>query len=131
MSEEKAIAGLRDFYETLNRGDFEGLRGMVRPDIEVIRPGGQSPVKGIDAARAWLEPDAIEEQRAEPRDFRVNGNRVLVRQHTAIRGAGSGIELEIDNCTVWTLDDDGLVARVQFFLPHQEAEALEAAGLSA
>ena len=33
------------------------------------------------------------------------------------------------SCVVWTLDDDGLVTRVQGFLPHQEAEALEAAGL--
>ena len=31
---------------------------------------------------------------------------------------------------VWTFDDDGLVTRAEAFLTHQDAEALEAAGLS-
>jgi hypothetical protein len=33
------------------------------------------------------------------------------------------------NRIVWTLDDHGLVKEAQGFLPHEEAEALEAAGL--
>ncbi|MEK6327088.1 MAG: hypothetical protein AABM66_06115 [Actinomycetota bacterium] len=52
-----------------------------------------------------------------------------MRQHATARGAGSGIELNLDSCTVWTLDDDGLVTRVEFYLPHQDADAREAAGL--
>jgi hypothetical protein len=46
------------------------------------------------------------------------------------RGAGSGIEVDFVTCIVWTLDDHGLVKEIQAFLPHQEAEAFEAAGLS-
>jgi len=30
---------------------------------------------------------------------------------------------------VWTLNDDGLATRLEFYLDNQEAEALEAAGL--
>jgi hypothetical protein len=30
---------------------------------------------------------------------------------------------------VWTLDTDGRTTRIEVFLEHQEAEALEAAGL--
>jgi len=56
------------------------------------------------------------------------GNKVLVRQHARARGAGSGIELDIDSWVVWTMDDDGLATRLEFYLQHQEAEALEAAG---
>jgi hypothetical protein len=53
-----------------------------------------------------------------------------VRQHARARGAGSGIELDIEAWSVWTLDDEGLATRLEFFLNHQEAEAREAAGLS-
>ena len=77
-----------------------------------------------------MEPDALEDQRIEPLEFRTNGNRVLVRQHNLARGATSGIELDFEAWAVWTLDDDGLVTRVEGFLPHQESDALEAAGLS-
>ena len=77
-----------------------------------------------------MEPDAFEEQRIEPLDFRVEGRKVLVHQHAQARGAGSGIELDIEYWTVWTFDDDLLVTRMESFLPHEESEALEAAGLS-
>ena len=86
-------------------------------------------LRGADALRAWMEPDALEEQRIEPREFRVKGNKALVCQHTWARGAGSGIELELDSWTVWTLNDDRLVTRVESFLMHEESQALEAAGL--
>ena len=76
-----------------------------------------------------MEPDAIEEQHCEPLDFRVKGDKVLVRVHVTGRGAGSGIEIDFVTYVVWTLDDHGLVKAVQGFLPHEEAEALEAAGL--
>ena len=77
-----------------------------------------------------MEPDAFEEQRVEPLDFRVKGKKVLVRQHTQARGAGSGINLDVELWTVFTFDDDLLVTRIEGYLPHQESEALEAAGLS-
>ena len=64
-------------------------------------------------------------------EHRVNGNRVLVKQHITARGAGNGIELDLDNWAVWTLDEDGLATRVESFRIHEESEALEAAGLPA
>ena len=87
-------------------------------------------MRGSEALRAWMEPDALEDQRIEPIEFRINGNRVLVRQRTLARGAGSGIELDLENWAVWTLDDDGLAMRVESFLVHEESDALAAAGLS-
>jgi ketosteroid isomerase-like protein len=128
--DEEIIAGLRRIYEAFNRGDFDAAAEIAHPDIEFVRPGGQSSVRGVAALRAWMEPDAFDEQRVEPLDFRIRGNKVLVRQHAQARGAGSGIELDIGSWAVWTLDDEGLVMRLEFYLHHQEAEALEAAGLS-
>jgi ketosteroid isomerase-like protein len=130
MSDEKMIAALRRFHDAFNRRDFEAVVQLVHPDIELVRPGGQSSVKGVAALREWLEPDAFEEQRVEPLDFRVKGDKVLVREHVTGRGAGSGIEVDVVGWFVWTLDDHGLVKETQVFLPHEEAEALEAAGLS-
>ena len=130
MTDEKMIAALRRLHDAFNRGDFEAVVEMVHPDVELVRTGGQSSVKGVAALREWMEPDAIEEQRVEPLDFRVKGDKVLVRVHTTGRGAGSGIEIDDVTCIVWTLDDHGLVKKAQLFLPHEEAEALEAAGLS-
>jgi SnoaL-like domain len=118
-------------HEAFGRADFDTAIEFAHPEIEFVPPGGQSPLRGADTLRAWMEPDALAEQRIEPREVRVKGDKVLVRQHTWGRGAASGIELEVDTWAVWTLDDDGLVTRIEAFLIHQEGEALAAAGLSA
>ena len=128
MSDEEMLAAVRRFHDALNRDDFDAAVQLAHPDIEVV--GGLSPLKGIAALREWMEPDAFEEQRAEPLEFRVNGDKVLVREHVTGRGAGSGIEVDVVGYGVWTLDDQGLVKELRMFLPHQEAEALKAAGLS-
>jgi ketosteroid isomerase-like protein len=124
------IDALRRAHEAFNRGDFDAAVDLAHPEIEFVPPGGQASLSGAEALRAWMEPDAFEEQRIEPLDFRVEGNRVLVRHHTRARGTGSGIELDMENWTVWTFDDDLLVTRMESFLPHEQSEALEAAGLS-
>ena len=129
MSQEN-VEIVRQVYEAFNRGDFDAAIAGAHPEIEFVPPGGQTSLRGADAVRAWMEPDAFDEQQIEPLEFSVQGNKVLVRQHAKARGAGSGIELDIENCVVWTLNDDGLATRIESFLPHQEAEALEAAGLS-
>ena len=130
MTDEEMIAALRRFLDAFNRGDVEAVVQMAHPDIELVRAGGMSSIKGIAALREWMEPDAFEEQHYEPLDFRVKGDKVFVRVHATGRGAGSGIEIDFVICGVFTLDDHGLVKEVQAFLPHEEAEALEAAGLS-
>jgi ketosteroid isomerase-like protein len=128
--DEQTIQTLRRGYDAFSRGDFDAAIEMAHPEIEFIPPGGQRPLRGATAFRAWMEPDALVEQRIEPLEFRINGNRVLVKQHTLARGAASGIELDLNNWAVWTLDEDGLATRLESFLVHEEREALEAAGLA-
>jgi ketosteroid isomerase-like protein len=131
MSQDAAmIDALRRAFEAFNRGDFDSAMEVAHPEIEFVPVGGQASLSGAEAIRAWMEPDAFEEQRIEPLDFRVEGKKVLVRQHTQARGAGSGINLEVELWTVFTFDDDLLVTRVESYLPHQESEALEATRLS-
>jgi ketosteroid isomerase-like protein len=128
--EQEIISSLRRAYEAFNRADFDTAMEVAHTDIEFIPPGGQSPLRGADALRAWMEPDAFEDQQIQPIEFRIQGDKVFVHQLATARGAGSGIELNLDAWAVWTFDDDGRATRVQSFLPHQEIEALEAAGLS-
>jgi ketosteroid isomerase-like protein len=127
---QEIISRLRRAYEAFNRADFDAAMEVAHPEIEFIPLGGQSPLRGADALREWMEPDAFENQQIQPVEFRMRGDKVLVHQLATARGAGSGIELNLDAWAVWTFDDDGRATRVQSFLPHQEIEALEAAGLS-
>jgi ketosteroid isomerase-like protein len=124
------IDTLRRTYDAFNRGDFDAAVEIAHPEVEMVPVGGQASLRGAAAVRAWMEPDAFEEQRIEFLDFRVEGNKILARQHTQARGVGSGINLDQEIWTVWTFDDDLLVTRMESFLPHQESEAVEAAGLS-
>jgi ketosteroid isomerase-like protein len=129
MSEEN-VETIRAFYDVYNRGDFDALPKPLHPDIELIPAGDQAPIKGAARVRAWMEPEAFESQVIEPLDLRAVGDKVLVRARTKIRGAGSGIEAEFLFWAVWTFDEAGLTTRVEIYLDHQEADALEAAGLS-
>jgi hypothetical protein len=54
---------------------------------------------------------------------------ILARQHVTGRGRASGIDLDTITWSVWTLDEDGLITRIEIYLPHEKGKALEAAGL--
>jgi ketosteroid isomerase-like protein len=123
------VAALRRGYEAMNRGDFEALIALARPDVELTRPGGLAPIRVWPRSKPGCNPTRSRSKRIEPLDFRVNGNKVLVRQHMKARGAGSGIELEAGSWMVWTLDD-GRIVRGDGYFEHQETDARRAAGLS-
>ena len=123
---EQLIERLRENAEAINRGDFDIAIRLADPDIVLVRPGGLPDLRGTDAVRAWMEPDAFESQRYELRGFEVEGNRVLTRQRIIARGAGSGIEMEIESLSVWTFSDEGKVTRVEAFTEHEKDAARRA-----
>jgi len=126
----ETVEGLQRGFDAYNRGDFDTAVENFHPEAELAPAGSQPMIRGIGAIRAWMEPDAFESQVVEPLEFRVAGNKVLVRHRTKIHGAGSGIEAEFVNWSVWTYNKTGLVTRFEIYLPNQEEEAHEAAGLS-
>lgn len=65
----------------------------------------------FDAAMEFAHPDIV---------FARPGGQ------SDVRGAGSGIEMELEAWTLWTFDQDGRATRAEFFLPHQEDEARRA-----
>ena len=126
LTDEEMIDLLRRIHAALNRSDFEAVIALAHPDIVIARAGGMGEVRGTAAIRDWMEPDAFESQVLEPLEYRVAGNRVLVQVIGHMRGAGSGIELDIRAWTLWTFGPDGRVTRVEVFLDHEEAEAQRA-----
>ncbi len=84
----------------------------------------------IEWTERWLEAWSAYSDRIEEIIDGGDGDKVLVHQHAWARGAGSGIELELDTWVVWTVDKDGLMTRLEAFLPDQKTEAFRAAGLS-
>ena len=126
LTEEQIITLARRAYEHFNDGDFEAAVKMTDPEIVLVRVGNQGELRGPDALRGWMEPDAFESQVFEPIEFRVAGDRVLIRVRVRMRGAGSGIEMDVEAWTVWTFNEDGKVVRIENFLPHEEEAALSA-----
>src|SRR5262245_28321482 len=98
---------IRRAYEAFNRDDFDAALELVHPKIEWGRAGTEAPLRGVDAVRAWMEPDAFESMSVELEEMVEEGNRILVRQRARGRGAGSGIEMEMKLFFLWTFDDEG------------------------
>jgi ketosteroid isomerase-like protein len=127
VPEEELTDRLRRGYDAFNRGDYEAALEWVDPDVVFVSLGvGRTEYLGTEALRKWMEPDAFESQWTEPLEIEIAGNRALIRQMTKARGAGSGIEVELESWAVWTFDDDGTVTRMENFLEHEEGEARHA-----
>ena len=130
ISDDEKIERITKLLAALNAGELDDAVELSDSDIVLVRPGGAGELRGVERLREWMEPDAFESQVVEPLEFRVAGNKILVRHRTKIHGAGSGIEADFVNWTVWTYNKAGLVTRFEIYLPNQEEEAHEAAGLS-
>jgi ketosteroid isomerase-like protein len=125
IPEEELIRRLRSSYDAFNRGDFDAATEWVHPEIVFITLSpGRTEIRGREAFRAWMEPDAFESQAVSGEIIELAGDKALIHQQTRARGAGSGIEIEIGSWTVWTIDDEGRVIRIENFLEHEEDEAM-------
>jgi ketosteroid isomerase-like protein len=123
IPEDELIQRLRQGYDAFNRGDYDAATQWVHPDIVFVSPGSLTELRGAEALRAWMEPDAFESQVSQPDEIEIAENRALIHQTTRARGAGSGIEMEVGSWAVWTFDDDGRVTRMETYLEHEEEAA--------
>jgi ketosteroid isomerase-like protein len=129
-AESDAIRSIRRGYEAFNRGDFDAAVAEMHPEVEWQRAEWApetTPLKGVEAVRAWMTPDIFEDQKVELEEVIENGDRVFVQGIFSGRATGSGIEISNRGWHVWTVRD-GRGQRIQFF--QDRAEALAAAGLS-
>jgi ketosteroid isomerase-like protein len=123
IPEDELIQRLRQGYDAFNRGEYDAATQWVHPDIVFVSPGSLTELRGAEALRAWMEPDAFESQVSQPDEIEIAENRALIHQTTRARGAGSGIEMEVGSWAVWTFDDDGRVTRMETYLEHEEEAA--------
>jgi ketosteroid isomerase-like protein len=123
---EADVERMKRGFELFNEEDYDALREFISADVVVERAGGLPPLRGWEAFRALQEPDAFEWQRIYPVDWTINGDKVLLKVRMVSKGAGSGLELEVQGWMVWTVRD-GIV--VHIVNSTDEAEARAAAGL--
>ena len=126
MSEEN-VEILKTVYKALNDGDVEAALRYAADDFIIKRAGPDPPVRGKDAVRTFVAPDAFSEQIFDPLEFRDNGDLVFVWLMVRAKGAGSGISMEQAAAHVWEYQDGKAISLTVSF---DRGEALEAAGLS-
>jgi ketosteroid isomerase-like protein len=118
---------IRAGVAAVNEGDYDRAADMFAVDAEVQRVDQFGIVRGREAIRNWLAPDAIEQQGAVTA-LEASGDRVLATCDLRIRGTGSGVEVANTLYVVFTFRGTQ-VSRMEVYF--QQAEAAAAAGLLA
>ncbi len=118
---------IRAGIAAINEGDYDGAADMFAIDAEVQRVDQFGIVRGREAIRKWLAPDAMEQQAAVTA-LEESGDHVLATCDLRIRGTGSGVEVANTFYVVFTFRGTQ-VSRMEVYL-HQ-VEAAAAAGLGA
>lgn len=125
MSAQRPSERVSEGIEAFNRGDHDALLAMLAADVEWKRvdglPDEGGTIRGRDAVREFLEPEVFSAARFEPLEMVESGDTVLVHGRFHARGAGSGIELDVDTYVVYVLED-GLTRRVENWRRREDAE---------
>jgi ketosteroid isomerase-like protein len=108
-------------YAAFNEEDWETLKELFAPDLELHRAGGMGTLHGSETVLGFAEPDAFEWQRLEPQgEFLEQGDKVLIALTGRVRGKGSEIEMEQALFHVATIRG-GRVARIAVHFDRTEA----------
>jgi len=118
-------------FDAYNAGDYEGLAALLHPDVELhaddelLNSGDFRGREGFTQwSSDWLE--AWEEFRVDATAVEALGDHwILVDSHQVARGAGSGIDVEMD--VFWAFEaGKGTVRRMHIYASRERAlEAIE------
>ena len=122
---------VRRRFEAWRRGDFEGFVESNHPDVELVTDPAwpeAGEYRGDEEVRRFYRRYRDSWEGVEEVDFELldAGDRVVVRFRNQVAGRGSGVAVENQATTVFTLRD-GQVTRIEYFFDHDQA--LAAAGL--
>jgi ketosteroid isomerase-like protein len=111
--------------EAFNGEDHERLLALLTEDVEWKRvdglPDGGGVIHGREALRAHLQPDVYDRARFEIVEVVEGDDVALVHGVYHARGAGSGVELDIDTYIVYRLRG-GLACVVENWRAREDAE---------
>ena len=132
MSREN-VEAISKLLKAFERGGTEAALELVAPGFELTMPstypGPNRVFRGPEAARQALEDwiDSFEDFRAESEELIDAGDNVVavVRESGQMRGSTTRIDAPFT--AVFAFDEQGRVARLDWFT--DRAEALEAVGL--
>jgi ketosteroid isomerase-like protein len=129
MSQEN-VDRTRAFIEAYNRRDFDAACCDFDSDIEWVLPEHQRSDSAIGRRgiiRFWEGLDeTFDELQLLPQEYVDVGDRVATRLRHAVRGKGSGLEMENELYHQVTTFRDGTIVRIEYVTTWDEA--LEAAG---
>ena len=122
---------VRRVYESWAKGDFSDPE-PYHPDIRFEMPDwpeGASAHGVEEMSKTWFQAlNAWDGFRSEPKEFIAHGPHVLVRNHITARGRESGLVVDADTASVFTLED-GRIVRLALYWNVERARRV--AGLSA
>ena len=117
---------IREGIAAFNRGDWDAILGALTEDVEWQRvdvlPDGGGVLHGREAVRDLLRPDVFAASRFEALEMVEGDDVLMVHGVFHATGASSGIELDVHAYTVYKLNDEGLVWRVENWSDRQHAE---------
>ncbi|HWW89506.1 MAG TPA: nuclear transport factor 2 family protein [Solirubrobacteraceae bacterium] len=120
---ELITAGIAAF----NEGDFDRVADMFAVDGELQRAGSFGTLRGREAIRAWVEPDAVEFRGITVTALQRSGDHILATCDVRIRGIGSGAEVATTLYLLFKFRDHRVLRLAIYF---QQTEALAAATLT-
>jgi ketosteroid isomerase-like protein len=109
-------------------GDHDRAADMFAADAEVQRVDQFGVLRGRDAIRSWLAPDATEPLHVAVTALEESGDHVLATCEVRMRGTGSGVEVTNTLYLVFTFRGTQ-VGRMEIYF--QRPEAAASAGLGA
>jgi ketosteroid isomerase-like protein len=123
---ERNIELTRRGFEAYNSGDYEAVIALLHPDVELradhelLNSGSFTGHDGfMQWSAEWLE--AWEEFSVDANAVEMIGDHfILVDSHQVARGAGSGIDVEMD--VFWALEAEaGKLRRMHIYATRERA----------
>lgn len=132
MTEEN-VEIVRNAFDALERDGVEGLLPFIHPDFEGTTPPSLASepgtYRGHEGVKRYFNSfyDAMDNLHFEGRKFTAVGDRVVVDMTLRATGRSTGIPVEQDGFSVWTLKDAKTIG-LTVFPTRDEAMAAAQAG---
>jgi ketosteroid isomerase-like protein len=137
MSKEN-VEMVRRCYRVFERRDWSAIPDLFDPEVEIdlsrnvfnphVYRGHAGVERWVNERVASLVDDVWSDFRIAPAELIDAGNQVVARTRLHGKGKGSGVEVNMQLFSVWTLRDSKVVRMAGGY--RDRSEALEAVGLS-